>query len=120
MAQFNYQAAIKAGYTPDQINSYLNSPQANQDVNNFGRAASIPSAPAAPAQQPTDFYSQLGQGAANIVGNITKPFVETGKNILTALASPLAIGANTNAQVAANQNVPSFIRTIAGLSLIHI
>ncbi len=116
MPSFNYQAALKAGYTKDQIDQYLNSSQASQDINNFVAPSQSPTAPAAASasQQPTDIYSQIGQGAANLLGGIVRPFADTGRNILTAAATPLAVGANLNAQTAANQNVPEFLRNIAG------
>lgn len=116
MPSFDYQAALKAGYTKDQIDQYLNSPQAQKDVNSFGAQpqTQVNTPSVSNAQLPTNIYEQIGQGAGNILGGIAKPFVETGRNILTSIVAPQSIGANVNAQVAANQNVPEFLRNIAG------
>jgi|GEM_PF-7002028 hypothetical protein len=115
MPTFNYQKAIDAGYTPEQIDAFvkknnltvrkIQSPVTGSDMQQAQAPTPQPQIqPPQSVKQPT-FNERVGQGIRDIGKNILSPFVRTGRNIAGGLVqAPLAIRAGDLANVVNNPN----------------
>lgn len=115
MPTFNYQKALDAGYTPEQIDAFVQknnlkvkrvqSPVTSSDMQQTQTPTPQPEMQAPQnVKQPT-FNERIGQGVLDIGKNIISPFVRTGRNIAGGLVqAPLAIRAGDLANVVNDPN----------------
>lgn len=103
MPTFNYQKALAAGYSPEQIDEFVKKNKLtvkNQQQAPASQPQQMPEVPTAMPQPQPSFNEKIGQGLMGIGKTIAAPFVRTGKNIAGALTqAPLSLRAADLANV---------------------
>ena len=107
MPTFNYQKAIDAGYTPEEIDAFV-----TKNKLTVKQASVVPIAPTPmqtpsvqPMPQQDSFNEKIGRGIVDVGKQLVSPFIRTGRNIAGGLLqAPLALRAADLANVVNDPN----------------